>query len=155
SPLPLDLSPKVPGSPAAVAAASAQQSQPQAPRLACGPNAADLAKEAGLSPSELSVLQSLQGRRGQLDQREQDLDVQLQLLAAAQSKLDTKLNALAQMKTEIQALLDKADAQKDAEVDRLVTVYAKMKPAAAAQRFALLDDAVRLPIAAKMKEAAL
>jgi flagellar motility protein MotE (MotC chaperone) len=153
--LPPGLSPTLSASPAALAAASAQQSQPAQPKIACTPSAADLAREAGLSPAELAVLQSLQGRRGQLDQREQDLDVQLQLIAAAQAKLDTKLQALASMKTDLQGLLDKADAQKSTEVDRLVIVYSKMKPAAAAQRFTLLDDSVRIPIAAKMKEAAL
>jgi len=122
------------------------------PRLACTPSAADLAKEAGLSPSELQVLQSLGQRRGQLDQREADLQVQLQLLAAAEGKVDAKLNALASMKKELQALLDKADQQNNAELDRLVAVYAAMKPRDAAARLTLLDDSVRIPIAAKMKE---
>ena len=153
--LPPDLSPKGPNTPAAVAAASTQPSQSSMAKIACSPSAADLAREAGLSPSELQVLQSLGTRRGQLDQREQDMDVQLQLLTAAQAKLDAKFTALASMKTDIQGLLDKADAQKDAEADRLVTVYSKMKPAAAAQRMTLLDDSVRIPIAARMKEAAL
>jgi flagellar motility protein MotE (MotC chaperone) len=153
--LPPGLSPAVSASPAAIVAAAAQQNQSTQPKIACSATAADLAREAGLSPAELQILQSLEARRGQLDQREQDLDVQLQLIAAAQAKLDAKLTALASMKGEIQGLLDKADAQKDTEVDRLVTVYSKMKPAAAAQRFTLLDDAVRVPIAARMKEAAL
>jgi flagellar motility protein MotE (MotC chaperone) len=153
--LPPDLSLKpAPGSPAAVAAAT-QPGDPAIPRLSCGPSAADLAKEAGLSPAELQVLQSLQGRRGQLDQREQDLDAQLRLLSAAEMKLDGKLAALTSMKTEIQALLDKADQKASTETDRLVVVYSKMKPQDAAARFTLLDDAVRIPIAARMKEAAL
>ena len=50
----------------------------------CAPTAAELAKEAGLSPAELQVLQSLSARRGQLDQREGDLDTQVQLIAAAE-----------------------------------------------------------------------
>ncbi|MDP3174686.1 MAG: hypothetical protein Q8M88_09665, partial [Phenylobacterium sp.] len=57
------------------------------PGAVCAPTAAELAKEAGLSPAELQVLQSLGARRGQLDSREQQLDVQLALLAAAESKL--------------------------------------------------------------------
>ena len=46
----------------------------------CAPTAAELAKEAGLSPAELQVLQSLQSRRGQIDDREKDLDTEVQLL---------------------------------------------------------------------------
>jgi len=130
------------------AAAKAPQTLPRA----CAPSADALAKEAGLSPAELRVLQSLGARRGQLDQREQDIDVQLQLLAAAEAKLDAKMKALTGLKGDIQGLLGQVDAQKQAEVDRLVTVYQGMKPKDAAARMTLLSDEVRLPIAAKMKE---
>lgn len=125
------------------------------PPRVCAPSADALAKEAGLSPAELRVLQSLGARRGQLDQREQDIDVQLQLLAAAEAKLDAKMKALTGLKGDISSLLGQVDAQKQAEVDRLVTVYQGMKPKDAAARMTLLSDEVRLPIAAKMKERAL
>lgn len=125
------------------------------PPRVCAPSADALAKEAGLSPAELRVLQSLGARRGQLDQREQDIDVQLQLLAAAEAKLDAKMKALTGLKGDISGLLGQVDAQKQAEVDRLVTVYQGMKPKDAAARMTLLSDEVRLPIAAKMKERSL
>ncbi len=134
------------------AATDAAAKAPQQLPRACAPGADALAKEAGLSPAELRVLQSLGTRRGQLDQREQDIDVQLQLLAAAEAKLDAKLKSLTGLKGDIQGLLGQVDGQKQAEVDRLVTVYAGMKPKDAAARMTLLDDSVRLPIAAKMKE---
>ena len=156
--LPPGLSPKVtplPGSPEAIAAAANAAAQAGPPKIACPTNPADLARDAGLSPAELQVLQSLGTRRGQLDQREQDLDVQTQLLTAAEAKLDAKLQALANMKGELQKLLDEGDAKKSGEIDALVTVYSKMRPRDAADRLALLDDSVRLPIAAKMKPAAL
>ncbi|ATC31432.1 hypothetical protein CA606_03185 [Caulobacter vibrioides] len=122
------------------------------PPRVCAPSADALAREAGLSPAELRILQSLGARRGQLDQREQDIDVQLQLLAAAEAKLDAKMKALTGLKGDIQGLLGQVDAQKQAEVDRLVVVYQGMKPKDAAARMTLLSDEVRLPIAAKMKE---
>lgn len=121
----------------------------------CAPTAAELAKEAGLSPAELQVLQSLSARRGQLDKREQDMDVQLALLAAAEAKLDAKMKALTGLKGDIQGLLNQAKAGEDAEVLRMVKVYEGMKPKDAAARMTVLDDSVRLPIAAKMKERAL
>ncbi|WP_165185849.1 MotE family protein [Caulobacter soli] len=123
-----------------------------APPPVCAPSSSELAKEAGLSPAELRVLQSLGQRRGQLDQREQDIDVQLQLLSAAEAKLDAKMKALNGMKGDIQGLLGQADAQKDAEAQRMVLVYSAMKPKDAAARMSVLDDSVRLPIASKMKE---
>jgi flagellar motility protein MotE (MotC chaperone) len=121
----------------------------------CAPTAAELAKEAGLSPAELQVLQSLGARRGQLDKREQQLDVQLALLAAAEAKLDAKVKSLNALKADINGLLKQADSKEEAELDRLVKVFESMKPKDAAPRMVLLDDSVRLPIAAKMKERAL
>jgi flagellar motility protein MotE (MotC chaperone) len=121
----------------------------------CAPTAAELAKEAGMSPAELRILQSLGTRRGQLDQREKDIDVQLQLLAAAEAKLDNKIKSLNGLKGQVQSLLGQADAQQQAENDRLIRIYEAMKPKDAASRFTLLDDSVRLPIASKMKEKSL
>ena len=121
----------------------------------CAPTAAELAKEAGLSPAELQVLQSLGERRGQLDQRESDLNTQLALMAAAEAKLDAKVKTLSGLKAEIQGLLTQTDQKQASEVDRLVKVFEGMKPKDAAPRMMVLDDSVRLPIAAKMKERSL
>jgi flagellar motility protein MotE (MotC chaperone) len=125
------------------------------PQAVCAPTAAELAKEAGLSPAELQVLQNLGARRGELDQRASDLDTQMALLAAAEAKLDAKAKALTGLKADVQGLLNQADGREAAEVDRLVKVFEAMKPKDAAPRMQLLDDAVRLPIAAKMKERSL
>ena len=125
------------------------------PKAACAPTAAELAKEAGLSPAELQVLQSLGSRRGELDKREEDLSTQLALMAAAEAKLDAKLKAMNGLKTDVQAMLAQANGREATEVDRLVKVFEGMKAKDAAPRMVLLDDSVRLPIAAKMKERAL
>ena len=137
---------------ASLAAASMPAAKP-AP--VCAPTAAELAKEAGLSPAELQVLQSLGNRRGQLDQRESDLDTQVQLIAAAEAKLDSRIAEMNGLKTDIQGLLSQADQQQAAETGRLVRVYEAMNPKDAAPRLATMEDAVRLPIAAKMKERSL
>jgi len=149
------------GAPAASAAASDTAARVPAspasarPPGACAPTAADLAKEAGLSPAELQVLQSLGARRGELDQREDNLNTQLALMAAAEAKLDAKVKTLTGLKADIQSLLTQTDQKQAAEIDRLVVVFEGMKPKDAAPRMALLDDSVRLPIAAKMKPRAL
>jgi len=134
---------------------AAAPAPPKPARPVCAPTAAELAKEAGLSPAELQVLQSLGARRGQLDQRESDLNTQLALMTAAEAKLDAKVKALTGLKADIQGLLKEADAKQGPEIDRLVKVFEGMKPKDAAPRFVLLDDSVRLPIAAKMKERSL
>ena len=121
----------------------------------CAPSAAELARQAGLSPAELQVLQSLGTRRGEIDQREKDLDTQVQLLTAAEQKLDAKLKGMNSLKDQIQALLGQADEKTEGEVTRLVDVYSKMKAADAARVMATLDEKVRTPVAAKMKPAIL
>ena len=136
--------------PPAVSPTAALNPPPAPAAPVCAPTPAELARQAGMSPAELQVLQNLGARRTQLDAREQNLDTQLQLLAAAEAKVDTKLKQLAGLKGDIQGLLGQADAKKEAEMARLVTIYEQMAPAAAAQRMTLLDDSVRLPLAAKM-----
>lgn len=133
----------------------ASAAPPKPPAPVCAPTAAELARQAGLSPAELQVLQSLGARRGQLEQREQDLNVQIALLAAAEAKLDAKLKQMNTLKGEVQGLLTQADQKADAETARLVKVFESMKAKDAAPRMELLDDSVRLPIAARMKERAL
>lgn len=122
------------------------------PAAVCAPTAAELAREANLSPAELQVLQNLGVRRGELDKREDDIDMQLQLVAAAEAKLDARVKALDALKGDIQTLLGQADAQQQAETTRMVAVFSAMKPKDAAARMTILEDSVRLPIAAKMKE---
>ena len=126
-----------------------------APKPVCAPTAAELAKQAGLSPAELRVLQSLGQRRGVLDARENELSTQLALMAAAEAKLDAKIRALNGLKGEVQGLLTQTDAKEAAEIDRLVKVFEGMKAKDAAPRMVALDDSVRIPIAAKMKERSL
>jgi len=132
-----------PADPASAAAAPASA-------RACAQSPSELAKAAGLSPGELQTLQNLGARRGQIDDRERMLDTQLQLLAAAETKVDAKMKALNGVKAEIKALLGQADQEQQVEIDRLVTVYEKMKPADAAAVFATLDDKVRIPVAAEI-----
>ncbi len=146
---------KVPGELPALGAVNAAASAPAQGPAVCAPTPAELARQAGLSPAELQVIQNLGARRGQLDAREQALDTQLQLIAAAEQKLDGRLQALNALKAEIQTLVGEADGKQQAEIDRLVTVYEKIKPRDAGPLMAALDDKVRVPVAAKMKPAAL
>ncbi|MEO8113322.1 MAG: hypothetical protein ABI655_03000, partial [Phenylobacterium sp.] len=107
------------------------------PPAVCAPTAAELAKEAGLSPAELQVLQSLGERRGQLDQRESDINMQLALMAAAEAKLDAKIKTLSGLKGDIQGQLVQATNRESLEIDRLVKAYEGMKPKDAAPRMVL------------------
>lgn len=151
--------PKAKGEAAAVGdgkdAAAALPAASITPKAVCAPTAAELAKQAGLSPAELQVLQSLGTRRGQLDKRENEFSTQIALMAAAEAKLDAKIRTLNGLKGEVQGLLTQSNSKEAAEIDRLVKVFEGMKAKDAAPRLAVLDDSVRIPIAARMKERAL
>jgi len=139
------------------ASLAAPQAAPK-PAPACAESSEQIAKEAGISPAELQVIQSLGARRGELDAREQGLSTELALVQAAEAKVDARIAAMNALKGDMQTLLGQLDDKQQAEVDRLVKVYEAMinnKPQDAADRFVLLSDEVRLPIAAKMKERAL
>ncbi|HST92723.1 MAG TPA: hypothetical protein VLJ13_11065 [Brevundimonas sp.] len=117
----------------------------------CALTPEQLAQQAGLSPAELRILQSLSGRRTELDARDADLAAMLPLMATAEQKLDAKVAALEAVKAEVQVLLGQVSEQEKAENDRLVAVYSAMRPKEAARVFASLDDSVRLPVAAAMR----
>ncbi|MFA4892459.1 MotE family protein, partial [Brevundimonas sp.] len=117
----------------------------------CALTPEQLAQQAGISPAELRILQSLSGRRTELDARDADLAAMLPLMATAEQKLDAKVAALEAVKAEVQVLLGQVSEQEKAENDRMVAVYSAMRPKDAARVFATLDDDVRLPVAAAMR----
>lgn len=139
---------------AAEAAAEGAQSRP-APPPACAVSVEELAEQAGLSPAELRILQSLSQRRGQLDARDVDFETQLPLLIAAEAKADERIAELTALRAEIQGLLGQVSEQEQEEVNRLVAVYQAMRPRDAAPVFSRLPDNVRLPVAAAMRPRAL
>ncbi|MBX9614890.1 MAG: hypothetical protein K2X25_04800, partial [Caulobacteraceae bacterium] len=117
----------------------------------CALTPEQLARQAGISPAELRIIQSLSARRTELDARDTDLATMLPLMTAAEQKLDAKITALNAIKAEVQTLLGQVDEREQAETARLVAVYSAMRPREAAAVFATLDDSVRLPIAAAMR----
>ncbi|MEQ7154726.1 MotE family protein [Brevundimonas aurifodinae] len=117
----------------------------------CALSPEQLAQQAGISPAELRIIQSLSARRTELDARDADFATTLPLMVAAEQKLDAKITALNAIKAEVQTLLGQVDEREAAETARLVSVYSAMRPREAAAVFATLADDVRLPIAAAMR----
>lgn len=125
------------------------------PPAACAVSVEELARQAGLSPAELRILQSLSDRRGELDLRDVDFDTQLPLLISAEAKAQERIDELTALRTEIQGLLGQVSEREQEETNRLVQVYQAMRPRDAAPVFARLSDEVRLPVAAAMRPRAL
>jgi len=103
------------------------------------------------SAAEVDVLTSLSKRRSELDSREQDLDMQANLIAAAEQRVDGKIASLKDLQSQMQTLLGQRDAADQAQINALVKTYSSMKPADAARIFNDLDETVELNVAALMK----
>jgi len=139
------------GAPAAADDAKEAAASTSAPPAVCALTPAQLAQQAGISPAELRIIQSLSKRREELDARDADFATTLPLMVAAENKLDAKIKALEGLKAEIGGLLGQVEEQEKVENDRLVAVYSAMRPREAAAVFATLNDDVRLPVAQGMR----
>jgi flagellar motility protein MotE (MotC chaperone) len=114
--------------------------------------APSFAEQAGLSATEVDVLQSLGARRTQLDQRAADMSTQGELLNATEKRVNERLEELKRLQASVEGLLGKLNEEQDARINGLVTVYSKMKPKDAARIFEGLDDNVLLEVASRMKQ---
>jgi flagellar motility protein MotE (MotC chaperone) len=135
--------------PAAASTAPAPAGQPAAAQSCPAPSFAD---QAGLSATEVEVLQSLGARRTGLDQREAEMSTQTELLTASEKRLTERLAELQRVQGVVEGLLGKLNDEQEARVAGMVTVYSKMKPKDAAQVFEGLDDDALLQIASRMKQ---
>ncbi len=144
--------PEAKPAPAAAAAASAPPAAASAAPAAQSCPAPSFAEQAGLSATEVEVLQSLGARRTALDQRAAEMSTDGELLAAAEKRVTERLAELQRVQGVVEGLLGKLNEEQDARVNGMVTVYSKMKPKDAARIFEGLDEAVLLEVAGRMKQ---
>lgn len=115
--------------------------------------APDLAEMAGLSQSEMQVLQALSARREALDERAAEYRDQDALLAAAQQRLDQRLAELHTLEATVNDLLGHLDEAQEQRIAGLVDVYQRMRAKDAATVFDGLDDDVLVQVASRMRQA--
>ena len=96
------------------------------------PNVEAVGPKMSPTRTEMDVLESLAQRRKTLDQRERELLLRENLLRAAQSKVETRINELKAIEARIESNLKKEDEERKAQQGRLVQMYALMKPKDAA-----------------------
>lgn len=111
------------------------------------------AEQAGLSPSEVQVLQALGARREALDSRASQLGTQDALMTAAEQRLDQRLAELHQLESTVNQLLGQLDEAQAQRVANLVDVYQRMRAKDAAAVFDGLDDGVLVQVASRMRQA--
>ena len=104
-----------------------------------------------LGKSQIELLQDLAKRREELEAREQTMILREGLLAAAEHRIEGKIEELKTVKVEIEALIKVYDEQEEKEIGELVSIYEKMKPKDAARIFDQLDMDVLLDVLQRMK----
>jgi len=103
------------------------------------------------SASEVDVVNSLARRRRELDARDAQLSTQANMIAAAEARVDAKINQLKQLQAQINGLVAQRDEAQKTQIASLVKAYSTMKAKDAARIFDNLPDAVLVPVAHEMK----
>lgn len=104
------------------------------------------------SRAEIEMLQSLMERRETLDLRARELDIRVNLLSAAELRIDEKIVQLKSIEATIQELLARHDDQEEKKLRSLVRIYESMKPKQAARIFEELDIDILIDVAERMNE---
>lgn len=111
-----------------------------------------------LSEAEIKVLEKLNERRLALDQREKQLDQREALQKATKTDIDGRVAELTALKKtlddttkELKKLADTIEAEDQAKIDKLVSLYKNMKPLSAANIFNKLNLSILLQLVRSMK----
>ena len=109
-----------------------------------------LVAEDGGSLTEEIILERLSARRAELDAREEELALRLDLVEAAEARLDERAAALAEVEARINALVDQQKAAEEGQFAAIINMYEQMKPGEAAAIFNDLDMQVLVKVAGGM-----
>ncbi len=107
---------------------------------------------SNMSRSEIELLQELSVRRGELKQRESELDIRERLLQATEKGIDAKIAKLKDIEAQIKQVLVVHNEQEEAQLKSLVKVYETMKPKDAARIFEKLDMSILIEVVERMSE---
>lgn len=114
------------------------------------PRAPEEAKPV-MSPSEIAVLESLSSRRDDLDKRARELDMREQLLAAAEKRVQDRIDELKSLEKKVNVDIGQTDEKNEARLVSVVKMYEAMKPKDAARIFERLDMGVLIDVAKRME----
>lgn len=106
-----------------------------------------------ITPEDVQLLETLAKRREQLDARDRELDLRENLLAAAEERVDGKVEELKKLQETVEALIVKLDEDDETNIKSLVKIYEQMRPKDAARIFDELDMTVLLNVVDRMREA--
>ena len=101
---------------------------------------------------EIDLLQNLAARREVINDREAELDQRESILAAAEARIDRKINEIKSLKAHIEDLIREKEKEEEEKILKLVKVYESMKPKQAAVIWNELDMPILLEVATRMRE---
>jgi flagellar motility protein MotE (MotC chaperone) len=147
-----------PGHPGGALAADPPAPAP-APRAAEQPRQRPVPAELPPPPpdpaiaAERALLETLRGRRTELDAREQALAAREQVLAAAERRLTARIDEMTALQDRLMALERGRAEREEAGWRGLVKLYEGMRPRDAAQIFDDLEMSVLVQLVDRMREA--
>lgn len=101
--------------------------------------------------AEMEIITQLRQRRVLLEQREQQIDLQEQLLSSTEKRIDDKIQQLQVLELQIKGHLRLFEEREDSQLLAIVKVYETMKPKEAAPRFEVLALQTQLDLVTRMK----
>ncbi len=110
------------------------------------------ASASAMTPADGELAQHYAGRRAEVERRTKEVEQREALLAAAEKRIDQKLQELEKVRGDIQKLMRAGDEKQSAQLESLVKIYETMKPKEAARIFEELDMPVLLDVIQRMKE---
>ncbi len=102
------------------------------------------------SSGERAILESLQGRREQLDARSRDLDMRENLLKAAEKRVEAKVAELKDVEARVKTAMGNRDQAEEKRFKSIISMYENMKPKDAARIFDRLDMKILVEVSTHM-----
>jgi flagellar motility protein MotE (MotC chaperone) len=103
-----------------------------------------------VSPSERAILERLQTRRQELEQRAREVDIRESLLKAAEKRIDGRVEEMKATEARISGASGQKAEQDAARFKGIITMYEGMKPKDAAKVFDRLEMSVLYEIASQI-----
>jgi flagellar motility protein MotE (MotC chaperone) len=135
-----------------VAAKKEEPPKPAAPPETTKPDGVVLYPEQAtpVSPAERAILERLQQRRQELEQRAREVDIRENLLRAAEKRIETKVEELKAVESRITTATGQKNESDAVRFKGIITMYEGMKPKDAAKVFDRLEMGVLFDIASQI-----
>jgi flagellar motility protein MotE (MotC chaperone) len=103
-----------------------------------------------VSESERAILERLQSRRQELEQRAREVEIRESLLKAAEKRIDSKVEEMKALEGKAAGGAGQRNEQESARFKGIITMYEGMKPKDAAKVFDRLEMGVLIEIASQI-----